>query len=247
MVLKINVRRKKIMSLVRKVKLLALVSILTMASMTTVYAKTDNKQDKTVKQTTTATKQEQESKDKSFKRVKEVLGDLALYVEEPEEGTAQYCFDNKLPLDQITAENCTKRLTQDEWYKLLPHTKGADLSYAVEHVTPVVIHMPNIDSNWTSLHDGSIMTVWKNDAYDKVAFFSLTGSIQSCDVYTYFKDGTYKNIGNIPKDKDLDDISFITFPILTKDDNPLQILLFPDHIEQTLIVGKDGVQLFDNK
>ena len=235
------------MSLVRKVKLLALVSILTMASMTTAYAKTDNKQDKTVKQTTTATKQEQESKDKSFERVKEVLGDLALYVEEPEEGTAQYCFDNKLPLDQITAENCTKRLTADQWVQLLPHLQNEKLSYRVEHCTPVVIHIPNIDSNWTSLHDGTIMAVWKKDAHRKVAMISLTGSIHPGDVYTYFKDGTYKHLENIPKDKDLDDISFVTFPILTKDDNPLQVLLFPDHIEQTLIAGKDGVQLFGNK
>lgn len=159
-------------------------------------------------------------------------------------GTAQYCFDNKLPLDQITAENCTKRLTADQWVQLLPHLKGKKLDYKSEHTCPVVIHIPNIDSKWTSLHDGSILVEWKKDASDKVAMFSLTGSIHPGDVYTYFKDGTYKHLGNIPKDKDLDDISFITFPILTKDNNPLQVLLFPDHIEQNLIKGKDGVKLF---
>lgn len=159
-------------------------------------------------------------------------------------GTAQYCFDNKLSLDNITAENCTKRLTQEQWYQLLPHTKGSDLSYAVEHTTPVIIHIPNIDSKWVTLHDGKIMVEWKKDSYYKVAAFTLGGSIPSGDVYTYFKDGTYKNLGNIPKDKDLDDISFITFPVLTKDNNPVQVLVFPDHIEQNLIKGVDGVALF---
>ena len=162
-------------------------------------------------------------------------------------GTAQYCFDNKLPLDQITADNCTKRLTQDEWYKLLPHTKGKDLSYRAEHCTPVVIHIPNIDSMYTTFHDGTLQVKWKDNSSNKAADLRISGSIRAGDVYTYFKDGTYVNLENIPKDKDLDDISFVTFPILTKDDNPVQVLLFPDHIEQTLIVGRDGVPYYPNK
>lgn len=154
-------------------------------------------------------------------------------------GTAQYCFDNKLPLDQISPENCTKRLTAEQWEELLPHIKGRDLTYKSEHTSVAIIHIPNISTTATTMNGVKLVAGRKDVKNNSLAYLDLTNVR---DQVIYYKDGTFKENTNVPKDKDLDDIKFLTFQVIAKESNtPVQILVFPDHFEKDIVPGVDGV------
>ena len=235
------------MSFSKNLKLLLLASTLTLTSMTTIYGKTVPNS----KQATVETK-----KDKQLEIINKILGETEEATEKAsnnnaksdkstptattsQPGTAQYCFDNKLPLDQISPENCTKRLTAEQWEELLPHWKGKDLSYVVEHKSVAIIHIPNIDTTATTMNGVKLMAKRKDVKNNRLAYLDLTNVR---DQVIYYKDGTFKENTNVPKDKDLDDIKFLTFQVIAKESNtPVQILVFPDHFEKDIVPGVDGV------